>query len=113
MLSITAEYALRIMVVVAEAGDRPTTSERIAELTNVPPDYSVKVFDLSKEGSKVVWSKTPPTYEFPKNGRFRDTTSEAKFQRAYIHMLAQKISRHFYAYPYADDVATDALSIDI
>lgn len=43
MLSTTAEYALRIMVVLAEADGAPTTSERIAARAHVPPDYSVKV----------------------------------------------------------------------
>ena len=43
MLSNTAEYALRIMITLAEAADEPMTSERIAEITRVPPDYAVKV----------------------------------------------------------------------
>ena len=46
MLSTTAEYALRIMVVLAESGGAPTTSERIASLTRVPADYSVKVLQM-------------------------------------------------------------------
>ena len=46
MLSITAEYALRIMVVLSESVDEPTTSERIAEFTSVPPDYAVKVLQM-------------------------------------------------------------------
>ncbi|MHC4767856.1 MAG: RrF2 family transcriptional regulator [Planctomycetota bacterium] len=43
VLSNTAEYALRIMITLAEAADEPLTSERIAELTRVPGDYAVKV----------------------------------------------------------------------
>ena len=46
MLSTTAEYALRIMVVLAESKGAPTTSERIASLTRVPTDYSVKVLQM-------------------------------------------------------------------
>jgi Rrf2 family protein len=43
VLSNTAEYALRIMITLAEAADEPLTSERIADLTRVPGDYAVKV----------------------------------------------------------------------
>ena len=46
MLSTTAEYALRIMVVLAESVGEPTTSERIASLTRVPTDYAVKVLQM-------------------------------------------------------------------
>lgn len=46
MLSTTSEYALRIMIVLAESETEPTTSERIATLTRVPTDYSVKVLQM-------------------------------------------------------------------
>ncbi len=46
MLSATAEYALRIMIVLAEGPEEPITSEKIAERTKVPPDYSVKVLQM-------------------------------------------------------------------
>ena len=46
MLSTTSEYALRIMIVLAESETEPTTSERIAALTKVPTDYSVKVLQM-------------------------------------------------------------------
>jgi Rrf2 family protein len=46
MLSTTAEYALRIMMVLAESDGGPVTSERIAERTKVPSDYSVKVLQI-------------------------------------------------------------------
>lgn len=71
--------------------------------------YTVKVFDMSKQGNKVVFTQTPPMYEFPKQGgRYRDTTSRAKFERNYVKMLSQHIARHFYAYPMTSDFATDA-----
>lgn len=53
MLSTTAEYALRIMVVLAESKGSPTTSERIASLTRVPTDYSVKVLQMLARGGLV------------------------------------------------------------
>jgi Rrf2 family protein len=46
MLSTTAEYALRIMIVLTESDGAPVTSERIAALTKVPADYSVKVLQM-------------------------------------------------------------------
>ncbi|MHC4413732.1 MAG: RrF2 family transcriptional regulator [Planctomycetota bacterium] len=46
MLSTTAEYALRIMIYLAEYGDEPLTSDRIAEATKVSPDYTIKVLQL-------------------------------------------------------------------
>ena len=46
MLSATAEYALRIMIVLAEAPGDPITSEKIAQRTKVPTDYSVKVLQM-------------------------------------------------------------------
>ena len=53
MLSTTAEYALRIMVVLTEAKGASTTSEHIAARTGVPPDYSVKVLQMLARGQLV------------------------------------------------------------
>ena len=43
MLSNTAEYALRIMIVLAEDLEGPQTSEQIAAATKVSGDYAVKI----------------------------------------------------------------------
>ena len=43
MLSNTAEYAMRIMITLAESPADQMTSDQIAECTKVPPDYAVKV----------------------------------------------------------------------
>ncbi len=43
MLSTTAEYALRIMIFLAESEGESVTSDKIADATKVPPDYTVKV----------------------------------------------------------------------
>ncbi len=43
MLSMTAEYALRIMIFLTESEEEAVTSEKIAEATKVPADYTVKV----------------------------------------------------------------------
>lgn len=51
MLSSTAEYALRIMIHLAEANGEQHTSDEIALATKVPSDYTVKVLQwLGKEG---------------------------------------------------------------
>lgn len=43
MLSTTAEYALRIMIALAQSGKNSMTSEAISGAAQIPPDYSVKV----------------------------------------------------------------------
>lgn len=45
MITSTAEYALRIMIVLAEAveSEGSLTSQQVAERTKVPTDYTVKV----------------------------------------------------------------------
>lgn len=46
MLSNTAEYALRIVINLAEHPDELLTSEQIAEATKVSGDYAVKILQL-------------------------------------------------------------------
>ena len=46
MLSTTAEYALRIIIALTERANGPLTSESIAQATDVPPDYAVKVLQM-------------------------------------------------------------------
>ena len=46
MLSTTAEYALRIMIFLAESEGESFTGEEIAEATKVTPGYTVKVLQL-------------------------------------------------------------------
>ena len=43
MLTTTTEYALRIMIHLAESNGEQLTSESIAQATKVPTDYTVKV----------------------------------------------------------------------
>lgn len=43
MISTTAEYALRMMIALAEADGRPLTSEQLAHRTDVSADYAVKI----------------------------------------------------------------------
>jgi Rrf2 family protein len=46
LLSTTAEYALRITILLAEADGESLTTTAIAESTRVPADYAVKVLQL-------------------------------------------------------------------
>ncbi len=51
MLSQTAEYALRAMVVLAEQPEELWTTERLSETARVPPGYLAKVMrDLGRAG---------------------------------------------------------------
>lgn len=43
MFSQTAEYALRAVVSLADSGGQPLTTQQIAHVTQVPPDYLSKV----------------------------------------------------------------------
>jgi Rrf2 family protein len=53
MLSLTAEYALRIMIYLTELKDGFATSEQIAYATNVPAGYTVKVLQQLGRGGYV------------------------------------------------------------
>ncbi len=53
MLSTTAEYALRIMIHLAESDGDQLTSETIAQATKVPADYTVKVLQWLGRASLV------------------------------------------------------------
>ena len=54
MLSTTAEYALRIMIFLAESEGERFTGEEIAEATKVTPGYTVKVLRNVRDVSSVV-----------------------------------------------------------
>jgi len=43
VISTTAEYALRMMIALAEANGDPLTSEQLSRRTDVSPDYAVKI----------------------------------------------------------------------
>lgn len=46
MISPTAEYALRAIVAIAQAGGEATATQSIAKLTKVPPGYLPKVLQV-------------------------------------------------------------------
>lgn len=53
MLSTTAEYALRIMIALAEADGQPITSETLSQRTSVSADYAVKILQQMARASLV------------------------------------------------------------
>jgi len=51
MISLTAEYALRAVIYLADRQDTPQTVQQIARVTQVPMDYLSKVLqELAKSG---------------------------------------------------------------
>ncbi len=46
MISPTAEYALRAIVALAQAGEDAMVTKKIAEITSVPPGYLAKVLQI-------------------------------------------------------------------
>jgi Rrf2 family transcriptional regulator, nitric oxide-sensitive transcriptional repressor len=54
MISQTAQYALRAVICLAMKGDTPLTSEAIAEMTKVSPEYLSKVMQALVRGNIVV-----------------------------------------------------------
>ena len=70
-------------------------------------DFSVEVYDMSQE--KVVFRKTLPDYTYPQTAAISLTEmSTDKFNRLYIAMAAERISRLFIPSPMGADIAADA-----
>jgi hypothetical protein len=70
-------------------------------------DVEIQVFDMAQQGAKV-YQTIIDDFSFPTSGAQAVTDiSEAKFKRAFIKVLAQAISRSFYAYEIQEDVAPD------
>lgn len=67
----------------------------------------VKVFDMTK-GGEVVYDSPPKEISWPENGARHVTENESNFRTIFIHTLAQKIAREFYAYELNLDFGNDA-----
>lgn len=70
-------------------------------------NLAVKVFDLSKPDEPVYESPETPM-AFPENGARHVTENEANFRTLFIHTIAQRVCRDFYAYDKMDDFNSDA-----
>ncbi|TWU15231.1 hypothetical protein Poly21_24250 [Allorhodopirellula heiligendammensis] len=65
------------------------------------------VYDIAAE--KVVFRKEIDEFTYPTQaGQYTSETTETKFRKLFLSMLAKKIGRTFHSYDFADTVALDA-----
>jgi hypothetical protein len=74
-------------------------------------NVAVKVFDMTQNG-KVVYETPSREIAFPKNGARHVTESEANFRTIFLHTLAQKVARDFYAYDRLEDYGGDSALLE-
>lgn len=75
-------------------------------------NVTVTVYDMSK-GGEPVFRRTMPNFCFPVNGgQHVSETNEAQFQRKFIVMLANEISKYFCPYELKEDFARDSAFLD-
>jgi len=69
------------------------------------------VYDC-KDGNKKVFERTmPPTVYPPNTGIPTSERQEGEFRNEFVHVLAEQVARHFYAYDRNADVAQDAMAL--
>jgi hypothetical protein len=68
----------------------------------------VKVYDMTKGNGELAYESAPKEIAWPENGARHVTENEANFRAIFIHTLALKIARDFYAYEQLEDFAVDA-----
>lgn len=61
-----------------------------------------------KDGKEISFRKVHPEFIYPKTGAPVTDMDEATFRRVYLMTLAERVSRSFYPYDPATDVARDA-----
>jgi hypothetical protein len=66
-----------------------------------------KVYDMSRNG-EVVFENPPRDVNWPESGAHHVTENESNFRTIFIHTLAQKIAKDFYAYEKVEDYGLDA-----
>lgn len=70
-------------------------------------DVRIKVIDIEKEG--VEYSRSLDEYTFPTvAGQYTSETTESKFRKLYLGMLAKEIGRSFHPYDMTDRFALDS-----
>ena len=70
-------------------------------------NISVKVFDMSRP-DEPVYEKPASVIEFPEHGARHVTESEGNFRMMFLRILAEKISKDFYAHDRTLDFGRDA-----
>lgn len=73
--------------------------------------YLVDVFDIKDEG-RLVFSRGPEEFIFPRDGRPAIESSERKFEAFYLARLTDKISRYFYSFDSTETAAMDSELMD-
>ncbi len=67
---------------------------------------SMKVYDIESE--KVLFHKEIDEFTYPVNaGQYTSETTEPRFRKLFLGMLAKRIARTFHPYDFADTVAMD------
>lgn len=74
-------------------------------------DITVSVYDIGDD-ARLVFRKTLPQYEYPKNGGQPATdTTRGRFEEKFLYMLSEKIANYFYDYEMITDFSQDAAVI--
>lgn len=73
-------------------------------------NITVKVFDMSRP-EEPVYERPPTAIEFPEHGARHVTESEANFRVMFVRVLADKITKDFYAHDRTLDFGRDATFI--
>ncbi|HZL88429.1 MAG TPA: hypothetical protein VFB96_08655 [Pirellulaceae bacterium] len=73
-------------------------------------NIAVKVFDMSRP-DEPVYEKPPTVMEFPEHGGRHVTENEANFRVMFLRILADKITKDFYAHDRTLDFGRDATYI--
>lgn len=68
----------------------------------------VRAYDMSKGGGEVIYETLAREISWPETGARHVTESESNFRTVFIHTLAQKIAKDFYAYDKIEDYGGDA-----
>lgn len=69
-------------------------------------DVSLEVIDV--ESAAVAFTKNLDEYTFPKmTGQYTSETTESKFRKFYLTMLAKEIGRSFHRFDHTDQIAMD------
>ncbi len=99
--AVKAEKVIAIELTNLKLRDGPT-------LFRGSSDVSLTVYDVESELDQV-YSRTIDEYRFPRSaGQHVSETSEGRFRKLYLGMLAKEIGRSFHRYDFADTFALDS-----
>ncbi|MDP1561497.1 MAG: hypothetical protein Q8M16_08885, partial [Pirellulaceae bacterium] len=70
-------------------------------------NYKIDVYSMSEKG-RLVFSRGPLEFTFPRDGRPAIESSEQRFEAFYLTRLSDRIARLFYEYDLTEDAAMDA-----